>query len=205
VNLAMTGARGGAFVLALLGAAAAAAAPLHPVIVAQSSLSFVATQQGERFTGVFRAFDARIEYAAEDLPGSRFDVSIPLRSVDTKSDERDQSLATADWFDAARYPTATFRTLAMRTTPTGVVADAELSIKGRTRRITFPFTWKSTPAGATLDARVTLDRLDFNLGAGEWADDGTIGRKVEVLVHLALGPAAPPPPVKPVAGARAKR
>jgi cytochrome b561 len=183
-----------ALVLGLvLGAPAASSAPRYPVIAAQSTLTFVGSQQGERFTGVFRTFEATIEFADADLAGSRFDVSIPLKSLDSRSADRDQALATADWFDFARFPTATFRTVSMRSTPSGVVADADLTIKGRTQRIAFPFTWKATGTGATLDARVTLDRLAFGLGAGEWSDDSTIGRKVEVVVHLVLGPAAAPP------------
>jgi len=185
-------------------AATASAAPSYPVVAAQSSLTFIGSQQGERFTGAFRSFDARIEYAAEDLAGSRFDVTIPLKSLDTRSTERDQALVTADWFDVAHFPAATFRTVAMRATPSGVVADADLSIKGRTKRIVFPFSWKAAGTGAMLDAHVTLDRLDFGLGGGEWADDATVGRKIDVVVHLTL--AAPVPPAgKATAKVPAKR
>jgi polyisoprenoid-binding protein YceI len=180
----------------------AGAAPSYPVVAAQSSLAFIGSQQGERFTGAFGSFDARIEYAADDFAGSRFDVTIPLKSLDTKSTERDQALATADWFDVAHFPAATFRTVGMRATPAGVVADADLSIKGRTKRIVFPFSWKAAGTGATLDAHVTLDRLDFGLGGGEWADDSTVGRKIDVVVHLTL--AAPVAPVAPAGKARAK-
>jgi polyisoprenoid-binding protein YceI len=177
--------------LAALGVAAlvampAAAAPLYAVVPAQSSLSFVGTQQGEKFTGAVRDFDARIEYAADDLATSKLDVTIRVKSMDTKSPDRDQALATADWFDFAKFPTATFRTVAIRATPSGPVGDADLTIKGRTKRIAFPFVWKATGTGATLDARVTLDRLDFGLGAGDWADESMVGRKVDVVVHLAL-------------------
>lgn len=176
----------------------ALAAPRYPVLVAQSSLAFTGTQQGEKFTGVFKSFDALILYAAQDLAGSRFEVTIPLNSLDSRSPDRDQSLATADWFDFARFPVATFRTAGLRSTPTGPIADADVSIKGRTKRIVFPFIWKETPAGATLDARVTLNRLDFGLGAGDWADESIVGHKVDVIVHLTLGPAAAAPAAKPV-------
>jgi polyisoprenoid-binding protein YceI len=187
---------------ALLGTAIpAAAAPPYMVVPAQSSLSFVGVQQGEKFTGTIRDFEARIAYAAEDLAGSQLDVTIRVKSIDTKSPDRDQALATADWFDFAKFPTATFRTVAIRATPSGPVGDADLTIKGHTKRIAFPFAWKAAGTGATLDARVTLDRLDFGLGAGDWADESTVGRKVEVLVHLTLAaapaPAAAPPATKP--------
>ncbi len=190
--------------VAALVATSAIAAPSYVVVPAQSSLNFVGTQQGEKFTGAIRDFDARIAYAADDLATSRLDVTIGVKSMDTKSPDRDQALATADWFDFAKFPTATFRTVAIRATPTGPVGDADLTIKGHTKRIAFPFTWKPAGTGATLDARVTLDRLDFGLGAGDWADESTVGRKVEVVVHLTLvaGPAstpAKPPAGKPVA------
>jgi polyisoprenoid-binding protein YceI len=188
--------------LLLFAAATAGAAPAYTVVPAQSSLSFIGTQQGEKFTGVIRDFDARISYAPTDLAGSRLDVAMRLKSIDSKSPDRDQAIATTDWFDVAKYPVATFRTLAIRATATGPVGEAELTIKGHTQHLAFPFAWKAAAdGGATLDARVTLDRLDFGLGTGEWADESMVGRKVEVVVHLVLAPvaAAPTPPAKPPA------
>jgi len=184
--------------LAILAATPVAAAPRYAVVPAQSSLGFSATQQGEKFTGAIRDFDARIEYAADDLRSSVLDVTIRVKSIDTKSPDRDQALVTADWFDVAKFPTATFRTVAIRATPSGPVGDADLTIKGRTKRIAFPFTWKAGAAGATLDAQVTLDRLDFGLGAGDWADESMVGRRVDVVVHLTLTPAAAPAPAAPI-------
>lgn len=193
---------------ALLGLATATsqAAPAYAVVPAQSSLTFIGSQQGEKFTGTIRDFDARIQYGADDLAGSRFDVTIRVKSMDTKSPDRDQALATGAWFDVAQFPTATFRTTAMRTSATGPVGDAELVIKGHAKRIAFPFTWRATTGGgATLDAKVTLDRVDFGLGTGEWADDSLVGRKVDVVIHLALAAVAAPPPGPPKAAPKAPK
>jgi polyisoprenoid-binding protein YceI len=182
----------------LLSAATYAAKPTVPAPVPLyavqpgSALQFQGTQQGERFTGRVMQFDARITFDATRLPESNFDVTMQLKSLDSRNAERDQAMQTTDWFDVSRYPTATFRTVAFRSTPQGPVADADLTIKGRTKRIVFPFQWQPNGSLATLDARVTLDRLDFGLGAGEWADDSVVGRRVEVLVHLQLNKTAPP-------------
>ena len=176
---------------------AAADAPTYSPVVAQSSVSFVGTQQGEKFTGVFGDYDARIAYAPDQLATSHIDVTIRLKSLDSKSQERDSALAGADWFDFQKFPTAVFHASAIHATPTGPVGDADLTIKGRTKHLVFPFAWTAQAGKATLDARVTLDRLDFGLGAGEWADEGIAGKKVEVVVHLVLvaatGAAAAPP------------
>ena len=183
--------------------AAATEAPEYVPVAAQSTLSFSGTQQGEKFTGVFRDFDARIAYAPDQLPGSHIDVTIRLKSLDSKSPDRDSALAGADWFDFAKFPTATFHAATIRLTPAGAVGDADLTIKGRSKRISFPFTWKSDSGKTVLDARVTLDRLDFGVGAGEWADESVAGRKVDVVVHLVLA-AAPAASVAPPAPAPAK-
>lgn len=177
--------------LAMLGTAAGthAAAPSWVVDPAQSTVSFVGTQQGESFTGFIRKFRAAIRYAPTDLAGSALDVSMDLTSVDTRSPDRDQALATDAWFDTKHYAAATFRSVGpLRAATAGVVADADLTIRGKTQRIAFPFRWAVAANGATLDARVTLNRLDFGLGTGEWADDSAIGHKVEVIVHLVLRP-----------------
>lgn len=162
-----------------------AAVPVYPLQSA-SQLQFQGTQQGEKFTGLISRFEARIAYDPANAVSSSFDVTMQLKSMDSRNAERDQAMQTADWFDVSHYPVATFRTVAFRTTPQGTVADADLTIKGRTKRIVFPFQWLKTATGATLDARVTVDRLDFGLGAGEWADDSLVGRKVDVIVHLVL-------------------
>lgn len=176
-----------AMIAALAGASASAAPTAYAVDPAQSSLTFIATQQGEKFTGTIRSFRAAVRYSQADLAASSLDVSMDLKSIDTRSSERDAALATAVWFDYAHTPTATFKSVGpLRATREGAVADADLVIKGRTRRIAFPFRFAANGATATLDARVTLDRLDFGLGAGEWADDSVIGHKVDVVVHLML-------------------
>jgi len=170
---------------------ARAAAPAWTADAAQSTLSFVGTQQGEKFTGVIKRYKPSIRYSATDLATSSLDVSIDLTSIDTKSPDRDQALATDAWFDYKRYATATFRSVgALKASAGGATADADLTIRGKTKRIAFPFRFTVTGNTATLDAKVTLDRLDYGLGAGEWADDSVIGHKVDVIVHLVLHPGA---------------
>jgi polyisoprenoid-binding protein YceI len=161
-------------------------------------LQFQGTQQGEKFVGAVKLYDARIAFDVADLGGSSFEVSMQLKSIDSRSSERDAAMQTADWFDTAHYPVATFKTIGFRQTNAGIVADADLTLRGKTKRIVFPFQFSKTSAGATLDARVTLNRLDFGLGAGEWGEDSMVGHRVDVIVHLQLNqPTALPPAQKP--------
>jgi polyisoprenoid-binding protein YceI len=164
--------------------------PLMEPELAKSSLSFVGSQQGEKFTGTIPHYKAQIRYAAAELASSTLEVSIDLHGIDTRASERDEALAGADWFDVAHFPTASFRSKAVRMTAQGPVADAELTLHGKTKAIVFPFRYAESPGAATLDGKVTLDRRDFGLGLGEWADESVVAHAVEVNVHLSLRPAA---------------
>jgi cytochrome b561 len=175
-----------ALALLALPIAAQAAVPTWAVDPARSTLTFEGSQQGEKFTGTFAKFQALVQYDEKEIADSKIEVTIDLRSVDSHAKDRDQTLTGSDFFDVAHQPSATFRTVAMRMTARGPTADADLTIKGKTQRIAFPFRFTVNGSDATLDGRVTLDRLDYGLGAGEWADESVVGRKVEVTTHLVL-------------------
>jgi hypothetical protein len=47
-------------------------------------------------------------------------------------------------------------------------------------------TFKPQGSGATLDVSGTVKRLDFGVGAGQYADTSVIGADVKVSAHLVL-------------------
>lgn len=151
------------------------------------NLQFAGVQQGERFEGRFERFAPTIRFDPADLAASRFDVQIELASASTDNDERDEALKGADFFAVATFPKARFLTTAMRRIDaTHFEADATLTLRDHTVALKFPFTFETTTSGARLTAKVTLDRLAFGIGAGDWASDDDIGHQVEVTVELSL-------------------
>jgi polyisoprenoid-binding protein YceI len=85
--------------------------PVHSTIV--FSTRFVAA----RVRGTFPAFSGVVE-VAEDLLKSTVTATIDLASVHTGVPARDEHLRSADYFDTAQHPTATF-------TSTGIEADGD--------------------------------------------------------------------------------
>ena len=61
------------------------------------------------------------------------------------------------------------------------VAVAELTIRDVTKDVALMFTLVGK---ARLDGRLTIKRLDFGLGEGEWADTAWIGDEVTVMVQV---------------------
>jgi len=52
--------------------------------------------------------------------------------------------------------------------------------------VTLEFTWSNDGKGATLTGETVLNRLDFKVGTGDWADPATITHEVEVKTTLHL-------------------
>jgi polyisoprenoid-binding protein YceI len=157
------------------------------VDMAKSGLGFDGTYQGGAFAGKFAKFSAQIAYDENDLAHAKFDVTVQLASVDTGSGERDQTLATADFFDTGKFPQAHFVTSAFnRGADGGVIALGTLTIRDQSKPVTLKVKFAATGGATTLDVDATLNRLDFGLGtSGDWAD---ISANINVHGHLLLMP-----------------
>lgn len=166
------------------------------VDAAASKLGFIGSYQEEPFSGKF-PFEAIIEFDPSALALAKLDVTVSVSKVDSENEERDAALSEPDWFDFAKFPQARFVTTAIKETASGYLADATLTIRNTTRKITFPFSWSERDGIATLKAKITLNRLDYGLGAGEWEDPEVIGHEVEVNVLVI---ARPKPSPKPAGG-----
>jgi polyisoprenoid-binding protein YceI len=152
---------------------------------AKSSLTFKGTYEDSPFEGRFGRFDAAIAFDETDLSKAKFDVKVSIASVATESSERDDTLKTPDFFDAARFPQAHFVTESFgKGSDGGLEAKGTLTIRDVSKPVTLKVKFTGSGNTATLDVDTTLKRLDFNLGVGgDWAD---IGNEVPVHGHLAL-------------------
>ena len=84
-----------------------------------------------RFTGVDGAV-----HIAENVAESSIEVTIDMTTVDSGSTDRDEHLRSADLFDVARHPTATFRSTSIETAGSTGRVIGDLTIKGKTRPVT---------------------------------------------------------------------
>lgn len=180
--------------LLILWAPLLPAADAWQVVHDDSLLGFATTQQGSRFEGRFD-FTADMRFATDDLAHSEFDVTVDVTSVETGSRDRDQALAEPEFFWFEEFPEARFRTTRIEHVEGNrYKAGADLTIRDRTHEVVLPFTWTrdgdtaevSGTVTATMEGGLTMDRLRWDVGTGEWAEDGTIGRQVEVFVDLLL-------------------
>ena len=170
------------------------ACPLHAAtwqaVPGEGKLTFQASYEGESFEGRFAKFTPSVVFDAADPAKIAIETTVDLASVDTQMQERDDALKSLEFFGVSTWPQARFATKACNGKAPKYSCEATLTIRDRTRAIVFPFTW--TPragGGATLTAEVSVNRLDFDVGTGDWADTAMIANAVKVSVELGLKPA----------------
>jgi polyisoprenoid-binding protein YceI len=157
-----------------------------------STLGFTATLQGAEFSGEFETFDAEIRFADSDLATSHFSVTVEIASVNTRNVDRDDALRGGDFFDAAHWPSAHFEAMQLRHVDgNDFEALGMLTIRDRTRALTLPFRFTRTQDAAKLAGNVTISRLNYGVGQGDWADTRWIGEDVTIAYRLDLARADP--------------
>lgn len=88
------------------------------------------------YYGQFADASGSLTLDPRDPAQDSLSVAIPIGSVHTTSAKLDGELKSADWFDADRYPTASFRsTRVTRTGPDAATVEGELTLHGVTRPI----------------------------------------------------------------------
>ena len=88
------------------------------------------------FTGTFSDASGSLQLDPTNPVAAKLNISVPVQSVLTPVGKLNDELKSTDWFDAAKFPTATFTST--KVTPTGANAatiDGALTLHGVTQPI----------------------------------------------------------------------
>jgi len=121
---------------------------------------------------LFGDVDGSIVYDADDVSASSVQVTLPLSGLESNVQAFNDHLLSDDFFDAAQFPEATFRSTAVESAGEDKLKiTGELTIKDITREVVLdatinqiaahPMTQQET---AGFDAKATIKRSDFDLG-----------------------------------------
>ncbi|HWS77772.1 MAG TPA: YceI family protein [Thermomonas sp.] len=153
-----------------------------------STLAFAGSYQGEVFTGRFPGFATRLSFDPKQLATARLEVTIPLATASIGNADYDGELHGASFFDSAKFPQARFNATRFRALGGNrYAADGTLSLRGASKPVTLEFTW--TPgAQPVLSGKATVKRLDFGVGAGDWADTELIPDAIAISTRVLFEP-----------------
>jgi polyisoprenoid-binding protein YceI len=156
---------------------------------AGSSLVFAGSYQGQVFTGRFPGFSTRLTFDPAHLATSKLDVTIPLASATTANKDYDEQMRGDAFFDAGRYAQAHYVATKFRALGGDrYAADGILSLHGVSKPVTLTFTWTPGPQ-PVLAGKASVNRLDFGVGSGDWADTSLIPDAIAISTKVVLQPA----------------
>jgi len=150
------------------GASTSTAADTFTVDPVHSSILFKINHMGiAPFYGRFNKAEGSFVLDAEGA--SSLDMTIDVDSVDTHSDDRDKHLKSPDFFNAAQFPVATFKSTEITPDADNYMVTGDLTIRGTTKPVTF--TLVPTGEGDTgrmgyrsgFEAELVIDRLDYGV------------------------------------------
>jgi len=173
--------------VALLSLAALSAYAQQKLVPAQSEIIFVSKQMGVPVEGHFKKFEAQISFDSAKLEASKVNFTVNIASATLGVPESDDELPKATWFNTAKFPQATFASSSFKALGGGKYDVAgKLSIKGIVRDVVVPVTMVQTGTVTTAAGVLSMKRLAFKIGEGEWADTSMVADEVQVKFKFAL-------------------
>jgi polyisoprenoid-binding protein YceI len=171
-------------------------APSWGIDVPHSAIGFKVRHFFTPVRGEFQSYDIQLRYDPERPERSSVWVEIDVSSVNTDNQRRDNHLRTPDWFEAERWPLITFQSTSVRqVSDNQLVAVGDLTIKDVTRSVELPITVlgvmdlppemqdrMGTSQIGSFAAILTIDRRDFGVGTGSWAETAIVGADVEIEI-----------------------
>lgn len=138
-----------------------------------SQLGFTVTHLGiSDVSGTFNDFDVTVNSTKPDFSDASFELTAKVASVDTRVEARDNHLKSADFFDAEKYSTLSFKSTSLKKAGKNAYKlTGDLTLHGVTRPVTMDLLYKGTVANpmskkqtAGFQLTGTIKRSDFGIG-----------------------------------------
>ena len=146
---------------------------------ARSTVGFTGAKITRSHDGSFSRFEGTIELDRANLTASSVSVTIHLASLAIDPADLAEHLLTADFFDVATHPTATFVSTSVTEGATGSVGGVpathtitgDMTLHGRTHGVSFPAIVEVTENGVHARSEFTINRRDFGIEYPGMPDD----------------------------------
>ena len=162
------------------------------VDTAHSNVGFITRHMMlSKVRGKFTGVKGELQIPAGSTIPTSIVAEIDAASVDTREDQRDGHLRSADFFDVANHPHLSFKSTSIRkVNDTTFEVTGDLTIRGTTKSVTFPVQiegqgtdpWGNQRIGYS--AKLRIDRRDFGLTFNQALETGGLLVSNEVDIEL---------------------
>ena len=137
-------------------------------------VGFIGAKVTASHEGGFRQLSGSVQLHSDALTESQVEVTLQAASLYIDNPRLENHLKSADFFDVARFPTASFRSTGIAEGGTGEATHTitgDLELHGQTQRISFPARVAVTAERLTAEAEFSINRHDFGITYPGMAED----------------------------------
>ena len=160
---------------------------------AHSNIYFDVRHTYATVRGKFEDFSGTLKFDPDNLTLSSVMFEVKTKSINTGISNRDNHLRSEEFFAVNKHPFMTFQSTGVKQKEGNqYTLVGNLTIKDKTNEVAVPFTYLGTRENplkkgkmvAGFEARFSIDRLEYQVGTGKYAEMGVIGRNVDILIAL---------------------
>jgi polyisoprenoid-binding protein YceI len=152
--------------------------------VQSSTITFKIKNAGFNVSGKVEGFKGTINFDPANVTSASIVSSVEAATLDTDNNLRNSHLKEKpEFFDVAKYPTITMKSTKITKTDNGYSGTFDLTMKGVTKAVTFPFTFESNAGKGTFKGNFTINRRDWNVGGSSWimSDNANVSISISVI------------------------
>ncbi|MDL9937839.1 YceI family protein [Gordonia sp. ABSL1-1] len=161
---------------------------------AHSSIGFsVKHLMVSKVRGNFENFTGTITVAEDGTPSVQAEIDVT--SINTGNEQRDGHIRSADFFDAEKFPKATFVSTAVRADGDDYVVTGDFTLKGVTKSVDLELEFNGVNPGmgngpvAGFEAKTVLSRKAFGIDIEMPLEGGgvVVGDKITITLEIEAG------------------
>lgn len=133
--------------------------------ISHSSISFKIKNLGVNTNGTIGGLQADVHFNPADLTTSTLSASLDVNTLNTDNSSRDEHLRSEDFFDLAKYPKITIKSVAFKhKSGDNYAGTFNLTIKDKTKSVEIPFTYADKGNSFAFNSTFKINRRDFGVG-----------------------------------------
>lgn len=134
--------------------------------VTRSAITFEIKNLGINTGGSISGLVAKVNFTPANLSAGSIEASVDVNTINTDNASRDEHLRSADFFDVARYPKISLKSLSFKhKSGNNYIGTFILTIKDKSKQIEMPFTFLDKDNTIGFKGTFKINRLDFGVGS----------------------------------------
>jgi polyisoprenoid-binding protein YceI len=154
------------------------------VVILKNSVKFQLKNLGVNTGGSINGLQANMVFNPDKLETSTIEATLDVNSINTDNELRDSHLRSDEYFDAAKYPAITMKSISFKhKSGDKYTGQFSLTIKDKTKIFEVPFTYTTDPSNtATFIGGLKINRLDFGVGSKSLVMSNDVSIAIEVQI-----------------------